>query len=198
LTYTTQNILLLGRQSSTFTLVNPVNTIGIMGKGLALALREELGEEYFDAYQEDCRTGRLQIGQLTVWRPWCHFWVLNFPTKQHWRGPSRLEYIEAGLGQFAQAYAFAGITDMVFPKLGCGNGALSWSDIGPLMKRYLDALPIPVIICVKEGDQRFSCQRLPGSALYQEKDIYSIRAKTTREVIVRSTCEEKEIWQRCN
>lgn len=117
-TSTTEDILVLGRQSSTLTLVNPVNTVGIMGKGLALALREELGEEYFDAYQEDCRTGRLRIGRLTVWRSWCHFWVRNFPTKQHWQGPSRLEYIEAGLGQFAQAYAFAGITGVVFPKLG--------------------------------------------------------------------------------
>jgi O-acetyl-ADP-ribose deacetylase (regulator of RNase III) len=153
--YTTQDIISLGRQRNTLTLVNPVNTVGIMGSGLALEFRRALDEEYFKAYWQDCNTGRLQVGQLTVWRPCCHFWVLNFPTKQHWRDPSLLTYIEAGLLQFTQAYAFAGITEAAFPKLGCGRGGLNWSDVGPLMRRYLDTLPIQVTICVQEDDQQF-------------------------------------------
>ena len=153
--YTVQDILSLGRQNSALTLVNPVNTVGVMGKGLAKSFREELGEEYFKAYCADCRTRRLQIGRLTVWRPKGHFWVLNFPTKRHWRDPSQLDSIEAGLLRFASTCALAGITSAAFPKLGCGNGGLNWSDVGPLLKRYLSALPVAVTICVREGDQQF-------------------------------------------
>ena len=64
-------------------------------------------------------------------------WLLLFPTKEHWRNPSKLEYIEKGLMKFVQTYAEKSITSIAFPRLGCGNGELDWTDVKPLMERYL-------------------------------------------------------------
>ena len=94
-----------------------------------------------------CLGGVLQIGKLYLWRG-PDRWVLNFPTKRHWRHRSRLDHIEAGLQCFIRVYASWGITDIAFPKLGCGNGGLNWEDVRPVMEQHLNDLPIPVYIHV--------------------------------------------------
>ena len=71
-----------------------------------------------------------------------------FPTKVHWRNPSKIEYIEAGLQKFSATYADKGITSAAFPQLGCGNGGLDWKQVQPLMEQYLKNLPIPIYIYV--------------------------------------------------
>ena len=126
------------------TLVNTVNLVGVMGKGIALKFKQ-IYPEMFASYQKACETHVIAIG-----RPWLYRtkrkWILNFPTKRHWRNPSRIEDIEKGLQAFVRMYAAEGITSIAFPALGCGNGGLSWTSVKPLMEKYLRALPIDVYI----------------------------------------------------
>jgi len=126
------------------TLVNPVNTVGVMGKGLAWQFKQRY-PAMFQAYRTACSTHHMAIGQLQLYRTDTKF-ILNFPTKRHWRQPSTLTNIEAGLQTFVAIYADEGITSIAFPALGCGLGQLNWNQVQPLMEQYLQPLPIPVFI----------------------------------------------------
>jgi O-acetyl-ADP-ribose deacetylase (regulator of RNase III) len=126
------------------TLVNPVNTVGVMGKGLALSFKERY-PDMFAKYKEACDRHLLVPGMLMICRV-PHHLVLLFPTKEHWRDPSSLDYIEAGLSKFRETYAEKGITSIAFPKLGCGCGGLHWDIVRPVMEKYLVNLPIDVYI----------------------------------------------------
>ena len=132
-------------QSPARVLVNTVNTVGVMGKGIALKFKR-IYPEMFQAYRDYCEWDNLQIGQLFLYKT-PNKWILNFPTKKHWRNPSREEYIEAGLKKLrAQCYEM-GITSIAFPELGCGNGELDFeTQVKPLMERYLGSLSIPTFI----------------------------------------------------
>ncbi len=125
-------------------IVNTVNTVGVMGKGLALAFKQRY-PEMFACYRTACEKRQLKIGKLMLWYAPDH-WILLFPTKEHWRNPSKLEYIENGLIKFVNTYADKNITSIAFPRLGCGNGELNWDDVRPLMERYLKPLPIDIYI----------------------------------------------------
>lgn len=125
-------------------IVNTVNTVGVMGKGIALEFKKRY-PDMFTAYRTACEKHQFTIGKLMLWRSPDH-WVLMFPTKENWRNPSKLEYIEQGLYKFATTYAEKNITSVAFPKLGCGNGELNWDDVRPLMEKYLKPLPIDVYI----------------------------------------------------
>ena len=117
-------------------IVNPVNCIGVMGKGLALKFKKKYNKMFID-YVMRCRKGQVKTGQPYLSKAEDRF-ILNFPTKQHWRDPSKLEYIEAGLKYFARNYRTWEITSIAFPKLGCGCGGLDWEkDVKPLMYKYL-------------------------------------------------------------
>ncbi len=131
-------------------LVNTVNTVGVMGKGLAKEFKA-VWPEMFDAYVARCEAVDLVPGSLHLWRS-PHKWVLNFPTKRHWRQRSRPEDVEAGLRTFAATWADYGITSVAFPQLGCGNGGLDWeTQVRPMMERWLAPLPIDVSIHVADG-----------------------------------------------
>jgi O-acetyl-ADP-ribose deacetylase (regulator of RNase III) len=125
------------------TLVNPVNTVGVMGKGLALAFRRRFPGGLFADYVRVCRTRELRVGTLYLWRGSTP-WVLCFPTKTHWRLPSQLGYVEEGLRCFASTYQALGITSAAFPLLGCGCGGLDPGAVRRLLAHYLDPLPIEV------------------------------------------------------
>lgn len=131
-------------ESPAQTLVNTVNCVGVMGKGLAHAFKKR-EPAMFKAYQRICDQQALVPSKLWLWRGEPG-WVLNFPTKVHWRNPSKIEWLEQGLEKFVSAYAEQGITEVSFPRLGCGNGNLEWDDVRPLMEHYLSALSIPVYI----------------------------------------------------
>lgn len=138
-------------QSPARVLVNPVNTVGAMGKGIARDFRQFYPEMY-DQYLSLCERGQFQTGQLWLYKT-AHKWILNFPTKQHWRDPSKLEYIEAGLQKFVATYAEKGITSISFPMLGSGLGGLDWeSQVRPLMERMLARLPIDIFIHLYDAD----------------------------------------------
>lgn len=126
------------------TLVNTVNCVGVMGKGIAKAFKDRY-PAMFLAYKRICDQNLLEPGKLWLWQGPDHS-VLNFPTKQHWRNPSRIEWIELGLKKFVDSYESRGITSISFPRLGCGNGGLDWDDVRPLMERYLAPLPIDIFI----------------------------------------------------
>jgi O-acetyl-ADP-ribose deacetylase (regulator of RNase III) len=122
-------------------LVNTVNTVGVMGKGIAKDFKT-VYPEMFEQYQKLCEKKQFEVGQLWLYKTE-HKWVLNFPTKKHWRQPSRPEYIEEGLKKFANTYHIYGITEISFPLLGCGNGDLDWETrVRPLMEKYLGKLPV--------------------------------------------------------
>lgn len=129
------------------TMVNPVNTVGVMGKGLALKFKNTY-PKMFEEYKSSCRNGELKIGKLKLVKVQQNRYVLLFPTKEDWRNPSKLSYIESGLKEFCNTYEQLGITSIAFPKLGCGCGGLSWTDVKPLMQKYLNDLPIEIIIYV--------------------------------------------------
>jgi O-acetyl-ADP-ribose deacetylase (regulator of RNase III) len=117
-----------------------------MGKGLALAFAARYPNMVID-YKRLCASRELKPGRLhlrTAEVPW----VLNFPTKDHWRSPSRLEFIERGLEHLATSYAVWGIQSIAFPQLGTGNGGLDWDDVEPIMRRYLNPLPIRVEVYI--------------------------------------------------
>ncbi|MFH1086302.1 MAG: macro domain-containing protein, partial [Chloroflexota bacterium] len=107
-------------QSPAQVLVNTVNTVGVMGKGVALEFKR-LYPDMFAEYRRLCETGQLAVGKLWLYRS-PNKWILNFPTKEHWRNPSRVEYVETGLDAFRRNYSRMGIRSIAFPPLGCGNG----------------------------------------------------------------------------
>jgi len=140
LTYVAGNLF----EAPVQTLVNAVNTVGVMGKGIALTFKA-IFPEMFREYRTICEREELKVGGLHLWRGPTRY-VLNFPTKEHWRNPSKLEYIEAGLRAFVRMYERAGIHSIAFPPLGCGNGELEFSVVRPVMERYLAPLPITVLV----------------------------------------------------
>jgi O-acetyl-ADP-ribose deacetylase (regulator of RNase III) len=132
-------------QSPAQVFVNTVNTVGVMGRGIALDFKR-LYPEMYEEYRDLCEKGELRIGTLWLYKS-ANKWVLNFPTKQHWRQPSRPQFIEAGLRKFASNYDKYGIYSIAFPALGCGNGQLDFAtQVKPLMEKYLRNLPIEVFI----------------------------------------------------
>lgn len=135
------------------TLVNTVNIVGVMGKGIALEFKERY-PDMFKAYKKLCDSHSLDVGKLHLWRASDH-WILNFPTKTTWRQPSKIEYIEAGLEAFLRSYKQMGIASISFPPLGCGNGNLNWRDVKPLMERYLSKIEIPVYVHDYQVPQTF-------------------------------------------
>lgn len=132
-------------------IVNTVNTVGVMGKGIALEFKKRY-PEMFERYKIACEKRILTIGKLMLISAPDHM-LLLFPTKENWRYPSKLSYIEKGLKQFCDNYAQRGITSIAFPKLGCGNGELDWEEVRPLMEKYLKNLPIDVYIYLNKGKE---------------------------------------------
>ena len=152
-------------QSSARVLVNTVNTVGVMGKGVALEFKNRFPEMY-RLYRDHCRSGRLRVGQLWLYRTLGR-WVLNFPTKAHWRSPSKIEYIRAGLEKLVATYQDRGIDAISFPLLGCGNGRLDFNtQVRPLMEQYLRSLPIPVYIHRRHESLGFV-------AAHEDMDLFS-------------------------
>lgn len=127
-------------------LVNTVNTVGVMGKGIARDFKNRYPKMFKD-YRGLCERGEFAIGEPCLYKTPHHKWILNFPTKRHWRNKSKVEYIEAGLQKFASTYESEGIESISFPMLGCGNGQLDWEkEVKPLMEKYLENLPIDIYI----------------------------------------------------
>lgn len=120
------------------TLVNTVNCVGIMGKGIALEYKMRFPSMY-EQYHSICEKKLLRPGTLMLYKESIP-WILNFPTKDHWKNPSKLEYIHSGLQKLANTYQSKGITSIAFPKLGTTSGKLNWQDVKELLFQYLTPL----------------------------------------------------------
>lgn len=141
-------------------IVNTVNTVGVMGKGLALQFKKAFPDN-FKAYERACKQGDVELGHMFVvdtgslGRP---KWIINFPTKGHWRSKSKLGDIEAGLDDLAAAIEQHNIASIAVPPLGCGNGGLDWQVVEPLIRRKLDGLDTTVYLYPPGGAPAASTQ----------------------------------------
>jgi O-acetyl-ADP-ribose deacetylase (regulator of RNase III) len=132
-------------------LVNSVNTVGVMGKGVALQFKRAYPEN-FEAYRRACENGELVTGRVftvklsRLERP---KYIINFPTKEHWKGSSRLEYVEEGLRSLVHEIERFGIKSIAIPPLGCGLGGLAWRDVRSRIEAVLGGL-LDVTIFVYE------------------------------------------------
>jgi len=123
-------------------LVNTVNTEGVMGKGIALQFAKKF-PDMLAAYKEACKAGEVAPGRMHVFERGEMFqprYIINFPTKRHWRSPSRIEDIESGLCALVQEIAKRHIRSIALPPLGCGNGGLDWAEVLPRIKAILGGL----------------------------------------------------------
>jgi O-acetyl-ADP-ribose deacetylase (regulator of RNase III) len=123
-------------------LVNTVNTEGIMGKGIALQFKKAWPAMFKD-YEAACKRGEVTLGRMHVWETGSVTgprYIINFPTKRHWRSRSELIDIETGLHDLTRVIRELGITSIAIPPLGCGNGGLDWREVEPRMLRSLEPL----------------------------------------------------------
>ena len=135
--YTTGNIF----DSDAEALVNPVNTVGVMGKGLALEFKKRYPTN-FEVYKNACELEALRIGTvLTTALPSSDDWIINFPTKKHWRNPSTLAILRASLGAMREEVAGLYIKSVAIPPIGCGLGGLRWEDVKRVLEEELAKAP---------------------------------------------------------
>jgi O-acetyl-ADP-ribose deacetylase (regulator of RNase III) len=149
--YRTGDIL----QADAEALVNTVNCVGFMGRGIALAFKEAYPDN-FKAYERACKHGEVVPGRMLVFetnRLTGPRWIINFPTKRHWRGKSRMEDIEAGLDALVAVIQQLGIRSIAIPPLGSGLGGLDWTNVRPRIEAAISPLAIETII-YEPGGQR--------------------------------------------
>ena len=153
-------------KSQTEALVNTVNTVGVMGKGVALQFRQAFSNDYFKDYQKACQEKKLQIGKIHVFElnslenP---RYIINFPTKKHWKGKSRIEDIEAGLKDLIEVIKNYNVKSIAMPPLGCGNGGLNWKDVKPLIKKYFEQIPeVHLLLFVPSGSPKADEIKISG------------------------------------
>jgi len=130
-------------QSEAQTLVNTVNCVGVMGKGLALLFKERFPDMYED-YVRRCAGHTVRLGEPYLYRRITPPNIINFPTKDHWRSVSRLTDIVKGLQYLKGHIQEWGVTSLAVPPLGCGEGRLEWRVVGPTLYRHLASLEIPI------------------------------------------------------
>lgn len=112
-------------------LVNTVNIVGVMGKGIALMFKEAFPDNT-KQYEAACKNGKVKVGQMFVVRSTQMFgpkWIINFPTKKHWRHPTKMEWVSEGLIDLRRVIIENHIKSIAIPPLGCGNGGLDWEDV---------------------------------------------------------------------
>lgn len=123
-------------------LVNTVNCVGIMGRGIALQFKNAFPDN-FKAYAAACAREEVRPGRMFVFETGYvgnPKYIINFPTKRHWRTKSELSYIEDGLAALIEEVRWRGIRSIAVPPLGCGNGGLEWSEVEPLIRRAFEAV----------------------------------------------------------
>jgi len=130
-------------KSKAQTLVNTVNCVGIMGKGIALEFKNRFPEMFKD-YVQRCERHEVHIGQPYIYKSLFGKQIVNFPTKEHWKSVSKLIDIKKGLDYLLAHYKKWGITSIAIAPLGCGNGQLEWKFVGPLIYEYAKKMDLYV------------------------------------------------------
>lgn len=173
------------------TVVNTVNCVGVMGKGIAQVykLRYPL---MFEKYKEHCKNKLIKPGNLWLFDKQDNApWILNFPTKYHWKYPSKIEWIESGLAKFVDFYEKKGITSIAFPLLGTHNGGLDTQTVKQLMDNYLSKCNIEIEIYDYDPNakddlfERFKIQwlKINPESIKKETKIQPQYARKISEII---------------
>jgi len=143
--YVTGNLLAASDEA----LVNTVNTVGVMGKGIALQFKDTYPDN-FQIYRQACKEGSIAPGKLLITKEATLStepkWIINFPTKKDWRHRSKYEYIEDGLKDLVRIITQYRIKSIAIPPLGCGNGGLDRSQVKAIMEKYLGELDVDIHI----------------------------------------------------
>jgi len=165
-------------KSKAQTLVNTVNCIGIMGKGIALEFKNRFSDMFKD-YVQRCQRQEVHVGSPYLYKSLFGPQIVNFPTKEHWKSLSKVNDIEKGLDYLVSHYKEWGIKSLAVPPLGCGNGQLEWRIIGPLIYKKLKHLDIPVEIYAPYGTN-------PRELTFEflEQGVDAVRTKATNGVQV--------------
>ena len=152
--------------SSAEALVNTVNTVGVMGKGIALQFKEEFPKN-FATYAKACRSGELVPGKLLITKETNRAGeekiIINFPTKLHWRNPSRYEYITEGLAELVKAISEYNIKSIAIPPLGCGNGGLDWNIVKGMIEEALKDVECEIHIYEPNTEIKQTLQAKPNN-----------------------------------
>ena len=164
---------ILGERSQA--LVNTVNCVGVMGRGVALQFKKAFPDN-FKAYAQACKLGRVVSGEMFIYETNSLAnprFIINFPTKRHWRGNSRLDDIESGLRALASDLRRLKIESVAIPALGCGLGGLDWDRVRPLIETAFADLPDVQVTVLEPQGRRASaiepqatqaCKMTPGRA----------------------------------
>ena len=164
-------------------LVNTVNTVGVMGKGVALQFKEKYPLNY-KLYREACEEKKVEIGKMfitetgQIGHP---KYIINFPTKQHWKGFSKLEYVEKGLDNLVNLINSLNIKSIAIPPLGCGNGGLQWSVVKPLILSKLSEIKDLDIALYEPSDEAYKIPRKRETR--KSPKMTSLRALTLNSLI---------------
>lgn len=137
-------------QSQATTIVNTINCVGVMGKGVAAEFKKRFPQMFSD-YVARCAAKEVRLGEPYLYQDMLGTSVINFPTKGHWRSPSKLDDVVRGLDYLLAHAAQWNLTSLAIPPLGCGNGGLDWALVGPIMYQKLLTLGIPVEIYAPYG-----------------------------------------------
>ncbi|MEM0994321.1 MAG: macro domain-containing protein [Bacteroidota bacterium] len=145
--YTKGNII----QADAEAIVNTVNTVGVMGKGIALAFKKAFPDN-FKIYKKLCDEKKFDVGDLLITDtgqigPKL---IINFPTKKHWRSKSKMEYIEIGMKVLIKEIVQRNIKSIAIPPLGCGNGGLDWEKVKSLILSELAPIEDQIIATIYE------------------------------------------------
>ena len=145
------------KQDDVDAIVNAVNSVGVMGKGIALQFKHRWPAN-FTEYAAACKAGRVRPGRMfihTLGSLVQPQYVINFPTKEHWREGSRIQFIEEGLVDLVAQVRRLGIRSIAIPPLGCGNGGLRWADVRPFIEAAFEPLrEVEVRLFEPEGNAR--------------------------------------------
>lgn len=160
ITYTTGNLL----EADVEALVNTVNTVGIMGKGIALMFKERFPKNMRE-YAEACKSSEVQTGKMFVTSTDELIgvkWIINFPTKQHWRAKSQMNWIEEGLQDLRRFIVDNSVQSVAIPPLGAGNGGLNWYEVKPRIEQALGDLQNVNIVVYEPIKQYLNVKKQTG------------------------------------
>lgn len=162
------------------TIINTVNCVGIMGKGIAAEFKKRY-PEMFEDYVLRCQRGEVKPGVPYLYKTLFPPQIINFPTKNHWRAVSHIEDIENGLKLLVKHYKEWGIESLAMPPLGCGNGQLLWETVGPMIYRYMKELDVPVVLYAPYGTPPVQLtEKFLSSSMPDHKETKLVDAKSSK------------------
>lgn len=178
------------------TIVNTINCVGVMGAGIALECRLRYPEMH-KKYIELCDKNQIDIGLLWIYKS-SGKWILNFPTKRHWKHPSKKEYLHSGLKKFVSTYQERGIESIAFPLLGSDRGGIAREESLSIMQHYLDPLNIDIEIYQYSPvatDDLYEMTK--GWLLSQDLDYISKSTKIRKDYVIKvlDAMQSKDIHQ---